>query len=68
MVPPTVNLNNVQDCQIFTGKQRAVRVNFTDGTSNIFDGAEVTDELWAFAATKPMKRLTADSPQWPFED
>jgi hypothetical protein len=68
MVPPTINPDNVEDCQVFTGKQRAVRVNFTDGTSRIFDGAEVTDELWAFAATKPRKKLTADVPQGLFKD
>ncbi len=52
------NPSSVIDCQVFAGLQRAVEVNFTDGTSHIFDGTEITDELWAFAATKPPKKLT----------
>lgn len=33
-----------------------MEVNFTNGTSHIFDGAEITDELGAFATTKPLKK------------
>jgi hypothetical protein len=60
MVPLPFNPNNVKDCQVFAGIKRAVGVYFTDGASQIFDGSEVTDELWAFAATKLTKKVDPD--------
>jgi hypothetical protein len=51
---------NVKECQVFSGRIRAVEVQFTDGTSQIFDEAEVTDELWAFATTKLVKTFKPD--------
>jgi hypothetical protein len=54
------NPSNVKDCQVFKGIKRAVGVYFTDGTSHIFDDAEVTDELWAFAASKLTESVNSD--------
>ena len=61
MVPPLpFDPNYVKDCQVFAGIKRAVGVYFTDGASHIFDDTEVTDELWAFAATKLTERVSSD--------
>jgi hypothetical protein len=60
MVPLPFDSSNVKDCQVFSGKTRAIEVKFTDGTSHIFDDAEVNDELWAFAATKLVKKFKRD--------
>ena len=61
MVPPLpFDPNYVKDCQVFAGIKRAVGVYFMDGASHIFDDAEVTDELWAFAATKLLKTFEPD--------
>jgi hypothetical protein len=54
------NPNNVVDCQVFAGRKRTVEVTFKDGTSQIFDYSEVTDEVWAFAATTLMKIFKPD--------
>jgi hypothetical protein len=61
MVPWPFNPINVKDYQVFAGIKRAVGVYFTDGASQIFDDDEVTDELWAFAATKLVKKLKRDA-------